>query len=108
MPGTYQLDVYRGDSETRIFTFTDEAGDPIDYSASTWTAQIRRHEKAETAVDLTVDTTDAATGVIVVELSAEDSAALPGRGVWDLQRTTGDDVETVLAGPVCVAGEVTR
>ena len=107
-PATRDLTIYRGDDYAHTVTVTDEAGDPVDVSGSTWAAQFRRHDRDETAVDFAIDATNAATGVIVHSLTAAQTADLPARGVYDLQRTTDGEVETYLAGDVTVTGDVTR
>ena len=107
-PATRDLTIYRGDDYSHTVTIQAEDGTPEDVSGSTRAAQFRRHDRDETAVDFTVDTTNAATGVIVHSLTAAQIADLPPRGVYDLQRTTDGEVETYLAGDVTVTGDVTR
>lgn len=108
-PGTRNLDIYRGDTYFHYITFNDGSA-PIDMSAGTWLAQIRPGLRAEVVATFTVDTTSAATGVIVLRLTPEQTAALTTHSSlnWDLQRTVDDNVETLLAGTVTTRGDVSR
>ncbi len=109
MPGTLHLTAYRGDTFVRRFVFVDGAGEPIDQSAGTWAAQFRTHKNAAIAVDFDVDVSGAASGVVVASLDVATTAALPVRGVWDLQHTIdAAAVDTVLAGSFCTEKDVTR
>lgn len=108
MPGSRSLTVYAGDDYTHTVTAVDGNGDPVDLSDRTWTAQWRRSRVSATAVAFTVDTTNAAAGVLVVSLTAAQTAQLAS-GEWDLQGVYGDGtVETLLQGEVVVTKDVTR
>lgn len=113
MAATRAITIYQGDTYTHEITVQDDAGAPVDLSDRTWAAQIRAYATADTALaDFAVDATDAATGVLVLSLTAAQTAALPGRpAVWDLQGTyTADStVETLIPNSVVtVTQEVTR
>jgi hypothetical protein len=112
LPATLNLALYAGDSVTVSFTFTDASGNPLDMSG-TWSAQVR---SAPGAADpplavFGVDTTQAASGVIVISLDDEATAALPIATTlaWDLEQQTGTDtVRTTHRGSVTVTEDVTR
>lgn len=107
-PGTRDLDLYRGDTYAHTVTFTDGT-DPVDVSGYSWLAQIRETTDSAAVVEaFTVDTTNAATGVLVLRLSAAQAAELPRSARWDLQRTAGGVVETILAGRVVTMPDVSR
>jgi len=87
-----------------------------DMSAYTFTAQLRTEVTDTVAAEtLTIDDTDAATGVIVATLTGAESTALlesgarSWRGVWDMQATlTGEEPRTHFAGSAVCTLDVTR
>lgn len=97
----------QGDSFSRTVQFS-QSNSPLDVSSWTITAQIRRRASSSTAIDFTVDMTDAAEGLVSISISPEDAASLSLTNVWDLQRDLGGDIRTLLAGAVTVDREVTR
>ena len=108
MPGNYPLKLYHGDSyEWQFKLWLDEGKTvPLDLTDATPKAEIR-----DKPAGLTIYTLDCSvTGNIVTTvLPAALSDTLPiGNLVWDLQLTylTGE-VNTILAGPVTVTGDVT-
>lgn len=100
------------DSYAHEITFVDSNSAPLDVSNRTWAAQVRSDPSSSGSPDATfsVDTTSAATGIIVLALTTTATAALqPGRAYrWDLQATVGSDVTTMVAGSVTVVQDVTR
>jgi hypothetical protein len=107
-PGKYNITGYRGDTLTLEFTFEDEAGVALALPTTGWAAQIRNLPDAATTIaDFTIDSSAAATGVVVASLTGTQTADLSG-GVWDLQQTTGAVVRTYLRGSVTIEGDVTR
>lgn len=63
----------------RYYPFTinaQVAGEPLDVSGYTWTAQIRPGASTD-VIDMTVDATDAVDGLVVFSLDATDTAGLP-------------------------------
>ncbi len=111
-PARRDLVIVHADSYAHEITFVDANSAPLDISTRTWAAQIRSDPASTTAADAVfdVDTTDAATGVIVLGLTTTATAALsPTRAYrWDLQATVGSDVTTMMAGTVTVVQDVTR
>lgn len=132
MPGTLDLvgdaAIYQGDIYEHELTFTDDADTPaaLNLSTGTWRAQLRRHPADDDVLaSFTIDTTGAATGVLVISLTASQTAALgaalvalleTGRryqravtdveAYWDLEDT--DSGATYLAGRAAVVLEVSR
>lgn len=108
-PGSYNLDIYRGDSYAWEFKVWDDEGktEPFDLSGATPKAEIRDKPGGTTIFELECMIVD--TNVIRMELSAELSRSLPTRGGgWDLQLSYPDDqVVTILAGTVMVTPDYT-
>lgn len=110
-PAVLDLLLYAGDGEAFEIHFQDENNEAIDVSDLVWTSQIRKTRSAdETDIhDLEIRTDDAATGTIVVVISAEITRALPKSSQWDIQSTKGtDDPVTILQGSVTCSPDVTR
>lgn len=123
LPGKYDLTglraIYRGDTRTWPVTFQHNDGTedepelvPIDLSGCTFRAQIRAtKDDPDVMAVIEVDDADAATGVLVLTLTAEEAEQLEGTSAyWDLEVTTTatDVVHTYLAGKVKIVGDVSR
>jgi hypothetical protein len=107
LPATRNLTIYQGDVYDHEVTFTDENDDPIDMSAATWRAQLRRNfTSASVLASFTIDDSDAATGVVRFHLTKTQTADLPGAAVWDAEDTTLG--VTYLRGTVVATREVSR
>jgi nitrogen fixation protein FixH len=105
-PAATDLYLYAGDTATLSIDVTDDAGAPLDLTTYTAEAQIRATADASTAVDFT---TAVASSTITLTLDAATAAALPPRGVWDVQITAATgEVTTLAGGKVTVTPEVTR
>lgn len=110
--GTFPL--YRGDAAGRnkvTITLKDSQDALVDLTVfgDTWTAQAREFIESTEAIELTVDDTNAADGVLEVSIPDDDSAALPWALVFDVQATGGTvDPITVFKGAFATDGEVTR
>jgi len=109
-PAILDLDLYAGDGEDFQIEFLDGTQEPIDVSNYIWTAQIRKTRTSDVAADLTIDTTDASTGIITIHISAEVTRGLPRTNQWDLQcvASGGSDPRTILQGTVTCTQDVTR
>lgn len=109
-PAVLDLVLYAGDGADFEVIFTDESNDAIDVSDLSWAAQIRKTRVSEEAATLEITTDDAATGIIVVHISAEVSRGLAKTSQWDLQSTSVSrpDPVTVLQGTVTCNPDVTR
>lgn len=119
LPGDAPLQGIRGDKWGPI-TFTAQT--ELDLSGRTWIAQIRttKDEPATVVAEFTVDSSDAADGIIRLTLPPTESAGLvtgpaagfsTGKGTYyyDVQATLvsdATDVKTWFAGKVSVVGDV--
>jgi len=111
MAATRDLSIYQGDTYTHVVTVVDDGAAAVDLSDRTWAAQLRPHpEAADVLVSFTVDDSDAATGVLVLSLTAAQTTTVTRDVVWDLQGTftAGGAVETLLAGKASLTKDVTR
>ena len=107
-PAGVDLRGYRGDSFTARFTFRYVDGTPVALDG-TWLAQLRLEPSDADPLDsFAVDTTDQATGVVVVSLTPAQTVALAQRTVWDLQNVATAGTRTWFAGTLYLGGEVTR
>ena len=98
--------VYAGDSLRLQYEFKN-AGVGVDVSAWTFTASWRRTLDAPKVLDFTVDDTDAATGVIVLTMTPDQTQQMGGSGYFDLQGV-GSGVRTFLSGRTEWKQDVTR
>lgn len=106
-PGKLDILVTRGDTDG-IPIVIQEGGVPADLSGRTYAAQLRASPNATAAVDVTVDTTDAADGTLVLRLEPAVTEGLSGTYAWDLEQTIGGTVRTLLAGKWIFGPDVTR
>ena len=97
------LRIYRGDTYEKQLTITQRdpnTGDlvPVDLRGygNSWAAQLRPSEDSTVFIPFDVDTTDAATGILMLRLSSLATADIPSKGVWDVQ------VEDTTQNPVVV------
>lgn len=105
-PASRDLEVYAGDKYDHEITFQDADSAPLALSG-TWRAQIRaKKTDADPLVSFTIDTTNAATGVLLLSLTKEQTVALPSICVWDLENVTEE--MTYLAGKIRVLAQVSR
>jgi poly-gamma-glutamate capsule biosynthesis protein CapA/YwtB (metallophosphatase superfamily) len=107
LPGTYNLELYRGDTYTWRFILWDDLAmtDPTDLTDAEAEAEIRNKTAGTTIVALTCAVT--APNIIDVTLDADLWATIPTKGVWDLQVTWVDGtVHTVVRGAVTTIGDV--
>lgn len=107
-PGTYPLQIYRGDSYRWQFTCYDDAAQtlPSDLTGVTVASQVR--DKPGGSLICSLACTVTMPNVINTYLAPADSASLPNSAAWDLQLTyASGDVTTLLAGPVNVTADVT-
>jgi hypothetical protein len=110
LPGTYDLQLYRGDTTRFRFTlWSDDAKTvPLDLSSASVSAQIR-DQPDDTTVLVTLSCAVTPPNNIDVTVPTASAGALPAVGVWDLEITWADgDIQTVLAGAVYTAPDVTR
>ena len=106
-PGKLNIKTSRGDTVAVPITI-QEGGSPANLTGRTYAAQIRKSRASATAVTVTVDTTGAASGQLVLRLTAADTATLSGEYQWDLQQTQGGTVRTILEGRWTFGADVTH
>jgi hypothetical protein len=110
-PSNRPIAIERGDTYQHLVTFVDAAGDPVDVSANSYAAQVRRSvDDPDVLAAMDIDTAGAADGAVWLTIDASVTGLLEGRrDAWDLQETgpTGL-VTTLLAGHADVLGDVTR
>lgn len=107
LPGKLNIKVSRGDTDG-IPIDIQEGGVAADLTGRTYAAQLRRSQNSATAIDITVDTTDADTGRLVLRLEPDVTEDLTGDYLWDLEQTVGGTVRTLLKGKWTFDLDVTR
>lgn len=108
-PARLDYRMVRGDNFAD--TVTIKEGDPaaaVDVSARTFTGQVRRTANGAVVASMTIDTTDAATGVIGYAIDDSVTATMSGEYVWDFQQSVGGSVRTLMGGRFVVDDDVTR
>jgi hypothetical protein len=110
-PGTYGLDLYRGDSYSWRFVLWQDTAEtqPLDLTGAQVGAQVRASHLGDVLAAFTCVVT--VPNTIDMTLDEATSEAIPGGSYrWDLEiywPTTGQ-VRTVLAGGVRVTDDVTE
>lgn len=124
-PAVYDFDVTQGAVFSRLLTWKDEDGDPIDNSTYTARMQVRRKVDSEdvivtlaTADDPTAEgliTLGGADGTILLFLDASETAALPAtpfdrKWRYDIEMVPADagEARRLMMGRFKVSLEVTR
>ena len=106
------LSIYQGDDFAAFVSVFDADGAPADITGYAATAQIRRDaadRSGAVVAALGVTITDPVTGALSLALGHDETAALRGKYVWDLQVIAPGDIRTtLLAGTVTIQSEVTR
>lgn len=95
----------------------DTAGVPVEIRANgvaedltgrTYLCQIRRNANAAVAYEVTVDTTEAEDGLLILRMDPEVTKTLTGEFVWDLEEDNGGAIRTRGMGPWIFTPDVTR
>ena len=109
-PALRDVDAYQGDTFVHELRFVDSAGAPISVVGRTFSSQVRRRwSDATVEATFTVNTANAATGVVTFTLSAATVAALePCEYRYDIQQNVGGVILTLVRGKFTVTGEITR
>lgn len=102
-PGRLDLPVYAGEPRVYRVTFTQEDGSVLALSG-TWAAQTRKRPDDADSIDIAVDATNQATGVLVLTVPGDQFARAEDVRLWDLQ---GSVFGTVLAGKMPVTPDIT-
>jgi len=110
VPATQNIKIMRGDTEVFVISLKDSANVAINLSSSTFISQVRYERDAATvAASFTCVVTDAINGVVTLTMTPIASAALTaGPAYWDLQRTEGGVVNTILSGKCTILADVSR
>lgn len=98
-----------GDDYDHEITFVQSDGvTPQNVSTWTFAAKVREDYASASGTAFSIDTTNAATGVIILSLSDTQTLALSGKtGVWDVDRTVSGKTLTVMGGSFAVAAQAT-
>ena len=109
-PPTRDLSIVAGDTFSHLIEIKDVNGAAVNVTGRTYTGQVRQYPSSATAAaTFTVDTTNAATGKVVISLSATTTAGLtPGPYRYNVQQTVGSTVTTLFRGAFIVLGDETR
>ncbi len=108
MPARRDLEFYRSDTWTHEVRFVDGDGDPVDVSAWSFASQVRRRTSSDLIVSFQVDVSAASNGVVAFFVPAPSTDIEAGRYRYDVERTLGGVVQTVVEGLVVVSGDITR
>lgn len=109
MDGNLPLNIKRGDHYVHELDFvTDDGVTPINVTGRAYAAQVRATKLATAYTAFAIDTTNAATGKIVLTLTTVQTRALLDYAVWDLQETVSGEPVTLLEGIVTASDDVTR
>lgn len=112
--GTYNIVCDQGSTLSRVITWKNSSGTPINLTSYTARMQVRDGYSATSSLlSLTTEnggiTLGGALGTITLVASATDTAALtPDQYVYDLEMITGSTVTRLLQGTFIVTPEVTR
>ena len=101
--------VDQGATFNTSLNLTDDAGDPLDLTGYTASAQIRKWYSSLTAVNFDVSIPSPTNGTIYLNLDAPVTANLvAGRYVYDVVVVAGTTVTRVVEGILTVTPEVTQ
>lgn len=109
--GDVPLTIRVGDTESVTVRIKDKTtGNPINVTGRTYASQIRREPLNSTVLaSWSIDTTNAATGVLIMTLDKTVTATLPpGNATYDLQETNGTKVTSIFGGIITIVSDVTR
>ena len=107
-PVEQDIEIFQGDPHSMRLTFTSE-GDPVDVSAWTFACQLRsrRDPNAPLLAEYSVDDSDAEAGVVVLFLTAAETAELRRDCHYDVQATVVGEPITIYFGKAALTREVT-
>lgn len=110
MAATRNITIYQGDTYAHELRIKNSANANVNITSRTYTGQIRKKRNSDTiAATFTSEITDAANGIVVLTLSASNSANIAaGSYVYDFQEVNGATVTTLITGVATITGEVTR
>lgn len=107
------IDIDKGRDFSKAFTFQDDQGVAINMTGYAVAAQLRTEESSDSTLitpsGFTIDTTNLATGQIILQLTEIETAALThSKGFYDIKVTdTTGITKSWVKGRVAVHGTVT-
>jgi len=101
--------VDQGATYSTSLNLTDDNGNPLDLTAFTAAAQMRKHYTSSNAVSFVV-TTGGTTGVLTLALSANTTANIAsGRYLYDVELTDStNSISRIVEGIVTINPNITR
>lgn len=112
IPGEYDLTIYKGDDFQQIFEIQDSAGDPVNLTGWSASAQCRTRQKrtGTLIVTFTVTIPSPTNGRVYLALTDTQTGAITrSAGFWDLLMTSPTDFdERYLVGEVAFEETVTE
>jgi hypothetical protein len=113
LAGELNLTIEQGATFLLTLIYQDDTGAPANLSGYTGRMQLRASKTAANpALELTTEngriSINGNAGQINLTISATDTAALSGSGVYDLELVNGEIVERLVEGTYTVSAEVTR
>jgi hypothetical protein len=102
------LIIDQGSSFSTSFTVNDDAGEPINFSGYSGSAQIRKHYTSTNSVSFTV--TANSSGVVSLSLSSNTTTSMEaGRYVYDVELVApANTTSRVVEGIVTITPQVTK
>lgn len=105
-----RINIYKGDSTELEVTVTDSSGAAFDLSNYTCTLSVKKElsdaENKFNVEDGSIDKTDAATGVIRIPISKDNTNITPGMYYYDVEIKYLGNVYTVLRDAINVVQDV--
>lgn len=108
-PARLDYRVVRGDDFADVVTIQEgDPAAPVDVSARTYTAQVRRTADGAIVASFSIDMTAAASGEVGYSLADTTTDDLSGEYVWDFQQSVAGVVRTLMGGKFVVYADVTH
>jgi len=112
LPQNIDYELWQGDTWTPGTITATISGTPINFTGFEATMEVRNAIDNEVAITLTSDTNEGITmsslGVITIVMTAEQTDALLGEYLYDLQVTdTQDQIRTYTYGRITVKNDIT-
>ena len=110
----YDISTEQGSSLSRVVTYNDASGNPVNLTGYTARMQVRPRASSGFAyLSLTSSsgglTLGGTTGTITILVDGSVTSAIPaGRYVYDLEVVSGQYVDKVMGGDFVLSAEVTR
>lgn len=110
--GIYRMTCEQGATFERVFSVSDEAGDPVNFHGYSARMQVRPEtDSSEIYLELTTENgrIQLVDNIVTVRIDADDTATIPEDGVYDLELISPiGDVTRFLKGTFKLDHEVTR